>query len=270
MKAGLSSLLFACGKVEEAIEAAARLGYETVEIVYDFPHFGSGKEPAATELKRMINDNSLGVTIHSSFWDLNPASFYPEVRKLTLKRIEKSAMLCAKLDGEILVVHPGKCPVPDSLPVYAKSAELYRKFLDELLPCVKEVGVKVCIENGNSRDNPHSLLPELGGLVAEKEIGMTLDVAHAFLRYGSKNVDKIVQDLKKVRCYVQHVHLHDNLGQRDDHMVPGEGKLKLKKIIDCLREGGYSSIVVAELWNPKNPWEIAKRAKKALENLGIT
>jgi sugar phosphate isomerase/epimerase len=267
MKVGLSSLLFACGRLEEAVEATAKFGYDTIEIVYDLPHFMPGREPEVGRLRKKIRDYSLSVTVHSSFWDLNPASFYPEVRRLTVKRVKKSALFCRELEGEILVVHPGKCPAPDSPQAYGETAGLYREFLDGLVPWVKKLGVKVCLENGNSKDNPYSLLPELGELVAEKGIGITLDLAHAFLRYGPQKVDRILGDLRKVRNLVRHVHLHDNLGQRDDHLIPGEGKLELSKPLNYLKEAGYSSTVVAELWNPRSPWRTAERARKVLEKL---
>jgi len=265
METGLSSLLFACGRLEEAVEATAKFGYDTIEIVYDFPHFIPGREPDVDRLRKTIRDYSLSVTVHSSFWDLNPASFYSEVRRLTIQRVKKGALFCRELGGEVLVVHPGKCPAPDSPQVYGETSSLYREFLDELVPWAKEQGVRICVENGNSKDNPYSLLPELGELVSERDIGITLDLAHAFLRYGPDKVSKIVRDLRKVRSLVQHVHLHDNMGHRDDHLIPGEGKLELLKVFGCLKEAGYSSVVVVELWDPKNPWRTAEKARKALD-----
>ena len=267
MKIGLSSLLFTCGRVEEAVRAASELGYEAVEIVYDLPHFGRGREPDLNKLRELIKEASLSVSVHSSFWDLNPGSLYPEVRQLTLKMVKRSAEVCKQLGGEVLVVHPGKCPAPDSPEVYGESLRSYRDFLKELVPWVRGLGLKLCLENGNSKDNPCSLLPELGELAAEKGVGITLDLAHACLRYGPKNVDRILRDMKKISSLIWHVHLHDNLGQKDDHLVPGEGKLRLSPLLECLKEMGYSSLVVAELWNPRDPWGTARRARKALRKL---
>ncbi|MEM2282271.1 MAG: sugar phosphate isomerase/epimerase [Candidatus Hadarchaeales archaeon] len=268
MKLGLSSLLFTCERLERAIEAAASLSYQAVEIVYDMPHFMPGrKEPDLRRLRGLLEDASLAVSVHSSFWDLNPASYYPTLQRLSVKRVKRSARVCKELGGQVLVVHPGKCPAPDARWVREGTAKLYREFLREVVPYAKNMGVEPCLENGNSRENPYSLLPELGELVEAEGIGMTLDIPHAFLRYGSRKVREIVRDVRRVGSLIRHVHIHDSMGHRDEHLVPGEGRLRLEPVVECLKEAGFSEIVVAELWDPKNPWDTARRARKSLRNL---
>lgn len=266
MKLGLSSLLFTCERLEESVEAAAELGYETVEVVYDMPHFMPDRKPELERIRKMIDERSLGVSVHASFWDLNPASYYTSLRRLTIKRVRESVLACRTLGGEILVVHPGKCPAPDVPRVFEGTARLYQEFLREIVPFAKKLGVLVCLENGNSRENPFSLLPELGELVERREIGITLDIPHAFLRYGPRNVERILKDLKRVKHLIRHIHIHDNLGHRDDHLIPGEGKLALEPVVECLKNS-FTGTVIAELWNPENPWRTAREAKKRLEKL---
>ena len=44
-----------------------------------------------------------------------------------------------------------------------------------------------------------------------------------------------------------HLHLVDNDGQSDSHLLPGDGIMPLRKIIQELREAGYDGMATIEL-----------------------
>ncbi len=263
MKLGLSSLLFLCDKLGKAVATAANLGYEAIEIVYDVPHFMPREKPEVRELRKAIKDHGLAVSVHSSFWDLNASSFYPEVYKLTLKRIKESARFCEGLDCEVLVVHSGKCPAPDSREIMDKSKMIYEKFLRELSEYCRGRGVRIGLENGGSKDSLFSLLPHLSKLTRRYGMGITLDLGHVCLRYGKDNIDKILRELRRIKDQVLHVHIHDNHWQRDEHLVPGDGALPLREMLDAIAP--YSGMLIAELWNPQAPLKTAKLALRQLK-----
>ena len=83
MKIGLSSLLFVKASLEDAIKGIAEVGADYIEIICDLPHFMPDFDLAELKkLKELLDSCRLGVSIHSTFWDLNPASHYSEIRKL--------------------------------------------------------------------------------------------------------------------------------------------------------------------------------------------
>jgi len=77
MKLGLSALLFPKASVEEVIKFSAKLGAECVEIIYDVPHFQPDYDQRKLSgIKELLDAHGLGVSVHGSFWDLNPASHH--------------------------------------------------------------------------------------------------------------------------------------------------------------------------------------------------
>lgn len=97
-----------------------------------------------------------------------------------------------------------------------------------------------------SRDNFARQLVKDKGLsdskaksVAEKKIGVTWDVGHINLikKHGFTDED-IVEQTKKIAPMVKHVHLTDNFGHADTHLVPGMGNTPIKKILEELEKAG--------------------------------
>jgi sugar phosphate isomerase/epimerase len=69
-----------------------------------------------------------------------------------------------------------------------------------------------------------------------------LDVGH--VNVGGEDPSDSV---RKAREYLAHVHIHDNDGTKDQHLVPGDGKIDFAPIVKALREVGYDGYVSAEL-----------------------
>lgn len=75
--------------------------------------------------------------------------------------------------------------------------------------------------------------------MAEKLIGATWDVSHINIA-KSKGFgdDYIVEETKKIKPYVKHVHLADNFGFNDAHLAPGMGNTPIKRILKALEKEG--------------------------------
>ncbi|HID61063.1 MAG TPA: sugar phosphate isomerase/epimerase [Hadesarchaea archaeon] len=100
MKLGLSSLLFVRNTIEEAIRINSELGAECVEIIYDVPHFPPNYDlRKLASIKELLGSYGLGVSVHGSFWDLNPASHHRKLWELSLEQMRKSIDACRMLGG---------------------------------------------------------------------------------------------------------------------------------------------------------------------------
>ncbi|HDI12822.1 MAG: hypothetical protein DRN83_00935 [Hadesarchaea archaeon] len=278
MKLGLSSLLFVRSTIEEAIQTCKKLGAECVEIIYDIPHFSPGYDRRRLlKIKELLGSYGLDVSVHASFWDLNPASHHPELWKLSLKQIKRSIAACRLLGGEITVVHFGKCPTPDAEDFLRGTKQRYRKFVDECLRYAQDHGVTVGLENaGRDPRSYPSGVEELKKFLSEVDgAKMTFDIGHAHLearRAGQKNTGRtIANQIKEMREYLVHVHIHDNMGKTDDHLIPGDGEINFDPIIRALKEINYNGLIIAEFWNPHRARETARRGLKTLKALvGVT
>jgi sugar phosphate isomerase/epimerase len=79
---------------------------------------------------------------------------------------------------------------------------------------------------------------------------MTLDIGHAYVAKRAKGVEDpegaIIEDLEVLGGeQVTHVHLNNNKGKRDDHLIT-EGQIDLRRILSFLKEGGYSGKIIVE------------------------
>ena len=72
-------------------------------------------------------------------------------------------------------------------------------------------------------------------------VGMCLDTGHAYL---GRHIDAFVR-LAGERLV--HVHLHDNRGTFDDHLIPGRGAIDWCEVFDALRRVNYAGALVLEL-----------------------
>lgn len=274
VKLGLSSLLFVNNTIEDCIKLSSKLGAECVEIIYDVPHFPPDYDQSKLSgVRELLESYGLEVSVHASFWDLNPASHHRELWELSLKQVKRSIDACRSLRGEITVVHFGKCPIPEDRAFLEGAKRRYREFLSHCLPYARERGVTLALENAG-RD-PHSYPPtveELKQLVLELEgMKVTLDIGHAHLveRRGGKRAtgSAIAEHIKNLREHLVHIHAHDNRGRLDDHLPPGDGEINFKPVVEALREIKYDGLVIAELWNPQRPLEIGKRGIERLRKL---
>lgn len=82
---------------------------------------------------------------------------------------------------------------------------------------------------------------------AEKLIGATWDVGHLnLLRKHGYTEEDIARETKEVAKFVKHVHLTDNFGYNDTHLVPGMGNVPFKKIFEELEKAGFKGKEIVE------------------------
>jgi len=266
MKIGLSSLLFVKAPLEDAIKGIAEIGADYIEIICDLPHFMPNFDLAELKkLKELLDSCKLGVSIHSTFWDLNPASHYSEIRKLATKYIKKSIDACDILEGKIVVIHPGRCPVTEVAPLIEMGESWYRESIEECLRHANERDITLTLENLNGGIRyPYSTAREIKALTRELDgLGFTLDIGHAYVgekQSGTNSPEQeIASTIRDVGDCLTHIHIHDNKGAFDEHLPPGEGSIDFKPILRALKDVRYKGLWIAEVWGPKDPFETGRR-----------
>ena len=82
---------------------------------------------------------------------------------------------------------------------------------------------------------------------AEKIIGVTWDVGHInLLKKGGYKDKDILEETKKIAPYVKHMHLTDNFGTQDSHLVPGMGNVPLEEIQKEIDAAGFKGKSIIE------------------------
>ena len=91
--------------------------------------------------------------------------------------------------------------------------------------------------------------------IGSERLGILLDTGHANL--NGENLEEVVRQLAGVPL---HIHIDDNTGDGDAHLIPGDGSIDFGPFAQALKEMGYDGFVSAELGfqytlNPDNAVE---------------
>ena len=234
--------------LERVYAWASEAGFDGVEIMMD-ERWDTHQEEYLRSLvgRHGVPILALHAPLYRGAWGLGPEE--------TLVRV---ARLAARMEVPTVVAHP---PPP------GRPLERWKK---GPLREAREHGVVVAVEN-----MPHSgaggmfrvrrkscYLPENLADVGE----VTLDTSHA----GASKVD-LLRAHSVLATQLRHVHLSDsNLeAGRDEHRLPGKGRLPLRPFLAALEASGYPGAVSLELkpWplGAPDPETILKRMRAALQ-----
>ncbi|MBD3388860.1 MAG: TIM barrel protein [Candidatus Altiarchaeales archaeon] len=173
-------------------------------------------------------------------WCFQFASPYGKVRRAFVEESLDVISAAAEFGIEIMTVHP------DFLKLRRKMEDivsLTSESLTVLCDAARSHGIRICFENFErqhmSTDELQSLFELVPGL------GFTLDVGHAVM--GAGNIDHARTLIQKFTDRLMNVHLHDNFGERDDHLPLGVGTIDYRGVVDELKSVGYDGGITLEV-----------------------
>ncbi|MBQ9756553.1 MAG: sugar phosphate isomerase/epimerase [Clostridia bacterium] len=225
----------------ESMRLAKELGIEAIDYGFEYifrpNEFVKGTKYPIVELpetefietfsllKQASEENGVKIAqIHAHF----PVYFEdnPTVNDYCIKVLEKMLGASAYLNCKQFVVHPHQDAwQPHQNQKWVKqNIEMYSKLIKK----AKECGVTVCLENlqceendqivggiCSSADETIYLIDTLNQIAGEKVFGFCLDVGHA----NACGVN-IYDFIKKVGDRITALHIHDNDGKSDAHLIP--------------------------------------------------
>jgi sugar phosphate isomerase/epimerase len=179
------------------------------------------------ELKEVMGSFDMGFRVHAPFSDINTASVNRSVREFGRDRIIDNIKVCNEVGIDVITVHPGwRNPVSRFNP--GMVPELNREFALRLSHAQEEYGVAVGLENmpyGTKLDC--ACLEDFLFVTRDTEVYLTLDIGHAFM-------EDALDEFFSIKDRIVNVHVHDNMGNRDEHLVLGEGECDLKDVFSKL------------------------------------
>ena len=176
----------------------------------------------------------------------------PEVNEYGRRMLKKIIMLCGYAGCPHLVTHPlmrvgDPAVTPPADVDHPANVEMYTA----LIPEARRYGVTVCLENlvfrhknspvYGSANDPHcgaEMVDRLNAAAGEELFGFCLDVGHASLL--GQDVALAMRTLGK---RIKTLHLHDNDGFMDRHMLPFTGTADWDRICAGAREIGYTGVL---------------------------
>ncbi len=172
----------------------------------------------AKSLLDLASSHGTKFTVHSPILDMNIASANSRFRSLSVRLVNESLDHAALVGASVVVVHPGSSSPLDD---YYRGTHWRHNIasLRKIVSHAEDVGVVAAIENMPC--HVRAFLKSPGEFRLLEELGfdlkITFDIGHA---NTTSNLREYVDSLK---ARIVHVHIHDNRGSYDEHLVAGKG-----------------------------------------------
>ena len=132
------------------------------------------------------------------------------------------------------------------------------KVLKRLAPLAERCGVTLCLENLSAPFDTAERLLSLIEKVGSPALGITLDTGHLHLFHPGTQEEFILAAGKKLQA----LHLADNQGQTDQHMMPfGRGSVDFASVMRGLKAVGYTGLFNYEIPGERDCPMVLRKAK---------
>jgi sugar phosphate isomerase/epimerase len=211
-------------------------------------------------------------------------SFDPEQRRSAIRQHKKHVEYCASLGSGLYVIHPGLdnyltenggswddtrkiATFPRNEKTIAKLWETNVLSLAEIADFAASLSVKVATETGPTNIITPKETLCMVQMADRKNLGICLDTGHV-------NVGGIVKPsdaIREIGHLVWVLHLHDNNGDGDFHLVPGRGNIDWNDVAKALHDISYGGVLNLELtptdWDSEQTWSEIEEGVLFLRNL---
>ncbi len=231
----------------------ARADVPAVEIFCSAGHFSYGSSPSVRELGCALDENHLSLhSLHSP--TERDAAFgrsgvpisisEPErVRRLdAVDEVKRALEVAERIPFKYLVQHMGQ----------SRDAADSRHFdaafnsLEHLAIFAKHRGVTIALENTpDELGSPESLLRFLKETHLN-DLKLCLDVGHAHIE------TKIDTAVEIMRERIVTTHIHDNHGEKDEHLLPYDGSIDWEALLSMISAAPNELPIVLELKEAAN------------------
>jgi sugar phosphate isomerase/epimerase len=267
---GISTICFgpdadAC----EVLDFAVRHGFQGYEL--SSYHFWPERlrSDEVTYIRSVVRDYGLRLAIHARHRGVSFGAHDPAVRQRFVEELQATVRFAAVLGGDVVVAHVGEimpaagAPVVDEQTARPQAFALALDSFARCAPVAADCGVRICVENVQLRPNEiitsfsdHLRLVDTLGHPA---VVCALDTGHANVNGG------IQACIEVFGPRLQHIHLHDNRGDKDEHLEVGKGVIPFADLAAFLKNFGH--LISLETRSPTDPQSAVLRSRAAIERL---
>ena len=224
-------------------------GAEAIEIFAARGHFNYTDRQHVREVGNWFR--STGITFHSMHspmysddeWgrgggaSLNIAAVEKRDRIAAMDEIKRALEVAEQAPFQFLVQHVGVSNESSD----ERKLEAAMMSLEHLHAFAKPLGVQLLVENiPNELSTPEGLI-ELLQAGRFGDIGVCFDLGHAHMSPGVKRAFDVLKDR------IRSTHVHDNNGDHDSHLWPGDGNLDWSEAMELLRQTPHVPPLLLEI-----------------------
>ncbi len=230
----------------EEIRNAKEKGFDFVELFLE----GDKALPeklSAEKIRKELEKNELGALGHTP-WYLPTGTMIQEVKKSMIKEFNKYFKFFKKIGVEYVTVHSrigrGMYPREEKINQQIKN-------LKEIMKKAEKQDIKIIYELSEEDD----LKMTKKVLDSVKNLYFNLDIGHANIRPNNP-----IDFIKELHPKIKHVHLHDNDGEKDQHLPMGAGIIEWDELIRELKKY-YDGTITLEIFSQFSEYRLVSKEK---------
>ncbi len=258
---GLSTGCFHRTNLLDCLEPIRSSGFSMIEVVFSPAHLDYKNSDAVRVAAERIGELGMeAYSFHAPFAPEIDISSPDEARRAhAMREILIAVEAAAALGVHYFVIHPG----PENADIPSREERLIRienvvSVLNEVAIRCAELGIRCVLENklphllfGNSNDIVWIL-----AALETNQVGACLDTGHAFLAGDLYNL------VYKLTPYLRMLHVHDNSGQYDEHLAPGDGRIDWRSFLGELVQIGFHGAMILEIAGGGDTETVMGRARR--------
>ncbi len=252
----LSTYLFVSRKLTpEHLEQIAAAGFQGLEIFCTRSHFEYSMKPEVRAMTDALEAHHLQlVSMHApTSRDLSatresgtPLSIceVERVRRIeAMDELKRVIDVADDLPYARLILHMGGARETAD----PRKRDAAFSTLEHLILHAHHAGVTICVENTNSEMGDPSYLRAFVDETRLTGLRFNFDIGHAHLSDFPED-ERLEKSFSPLRELVSSVHLHDNHGEKDEHLPPFDGTIDWPAAIKTLQSAPQTSLpLVLEL-----------------------
>ena len=252
MKIGFRTGGFGGAVPADTLQAIRRAGYDGVELCLEHPQLQPNliNERLALELQGQIVASGL---------QLASASYHADGEEIRRRLVQTvSAVKATNLLGSsVLILNTERSTTPDPFPQVVKRMTV-------LCELAQQYKVYIAVEPepllviGDTRD-----MLRLLDAVGSDRLRVNLDIGHSYC-----SGEDVSQTIRTLGDRIVHYHIEDIKDRVHKHLLPGEGDMPLRQIIDTALETGFDGFFTIDLFSfPEDGESFARKALEAFRKI---
>ena len=258
----LSTYLFVSRKLtRDLLGEIANAGFQGVEIFCSRAHFNYTSKADAQEVRQILADCRLTLTSLHAPTSRDLSATRESGQPLSICEVERVRRIEAMDEFKRAIDVAEDLPFPRMVMHMGGTRETAdpRKrdaafsSLEHLILHARHLGVTICVENTTSEMGDPAYLREFVDETRLTGLRFNFDIGHAHLADGAAE-ERIEKSFAPLRDLVVGVHVHDNRGEKDEHLPPYEGTIDWPEAIKTLKTAPDSNVpLLLELKEKSGP-----------------
>ena len=216
------------------------VGLEVVQFAH--PYFLDNKDKFTKEYKEELGDlyGKIDLIIHGPYADLCPGTRDPLIQKVTSFRFNQAYEVARELEARKIVYHNGYTPKTYMNVEWVKNVvNFWNEFLED------KNDLDIVVENVLEED--YYLVDNLMKEINKDNFSVCIDIGHVNV-YSKVHLKDWIENLD---YKTNHIHLHNNYGDKDSHLGIYKGNIDIIEILNMLKEKNNDISISLEIVNLK-------------------